>query len=114
MSVVYEELVRFFFETGAANLSGNNGRARVESAFFHTIEKASKDTRAESDAQIAALQACYDTLLNNAADAHERIAVLEADIKTLNAALVTTSEGNAQLLAENAQLREILNGEPHH
>lgn len=80
----YEAIKKSYFDHGAAN---SVGHGRFESAFFHTVKKVFE------------------------AGAHEsavRIAELEATIVTLNQALRTTSEGNAQLLAENAQLREHL------
>ncbi|MCK9386062.1 MAG: hypothetical protein M0Q15_15745 [Nevskia sp.] len=90
----YPAIRKFYFDKGAEKCASDpSGEGRFESAFYHTIKMVHDTVSAENAA---------------------RIAVLEADIKTLNAALVTTSHGNAQLLIENAQLREILNGEPHH
>lgn len=115
----YPAIRKFYFDKGAEKCANDpSGDGRFESAFYHTIKMVHDTTReqtsAESAGRIASLQSCYDTLLNNAADAHERIAELERTIKTLRAALSTTGEGTAALLAENAQLREILSGEPHH
>ena len=82
----YEAVKKHFADKLAADFAG---QGRFESAFYHTIkmvhDTAHEQTLAESASRIAALQSCYDTLLNNAADAHERIAALEVE----NAALKT-------------------------
>jgi len=75
----YEAVKRFYFEKGHAD---SNGKGRFESAFFHTIEMVHDTVRAQTLAESAS-----------------HIAALQADIKTLCAALKTTSEGNAKLMA---------------
>ena len=82
----YEAVKKHFADKLSADFAG---QGRFESAFYHTI-KMVHDSVAEENA--------------------ERIALLEKDIKTLCAALSTTSQGNAQLLAENAELRLSLGG----
>ncbi|MDP3219202.1 MAG: hypothetical protein Q8S73_34205 [Deltaproteobacteria bacterium] len=87
----YPAIRAFYFNKGAEKCARDpSGEGRFESAFYHTIKMVHDSVSAENA---------------------ERIALLEADIKTLNAALVTTSEGNAQLLTKNAQLKQA-QGEP--
>ena len=75
----YEAVKRFYFEKGHAD---HAGKGRFESAFFHTIKMVHDQVREQTLAETAA-----------------RIATLQADIKTLCAALKTSGEGNARLLA---------------
>jgi len=81
----YEAVKRFYFEKGHADSSG---KGRFESAFFHTIEMVHDTVREQTLAESAS-----------------HIEALQADIKTLCAALKTSGEGNARLLAEVAMLR---------
>lgn len=74
----YEAAKRFYFEKGHADSSG---KGRFESAFYHTIKMVHDSVREATLAESA-----------------DRIATLEADIKTLCAALKTSGEGNARLL----------------
>jgi hypothetical protein len=90
----YPAIRKFYFDKGAEKCASDpSGNGRFESAFYHTIKMV------------------HDTV---SAENAERIAVLEADNKTLRAALATTGAGNAQLLAENAKLQEIVAGEINH
>lgn len=74
----YESVKRFYFEKGHADHAGHG---RFESAFYHTIKMVHDQVREQTLAESAT-----------------RIATLEADIKTLCAALKTSGEGNARLL----------------
>lgn len=74
----YEDVKRYYFEKGHAD---HAGKGRFESAFFHTIKMVHDQVREQTMAESAA-----------------RISTLQADIKTLCAALKTSGEGNARLL----------------
>lgn len=78
--LLYENAKKFFADKLAADCTGHG---RFESAFFHTIKKVHDDAQAEQAA---------------------RIAGMEADIKTLCAALATTSAGNATLQRQRDSL----------
>jgi hypothetical protein len=82
--VDYEAVKKFFADKLAADFAG---QGRFESAFYHTIKMVHDSVSAESAA---------------------RIALLQADVRTLCAALAATSEGNAKLLAENAEQKQAL------
>jgi hypothetical protein len=74
----YEAVKRFYFEKGHTD---HAGKGRFESAFYHTIKMVHDQVREQTLAESAA-----------------RIATLEADIKTLCAALKTSGEWNARLM----------------
>lgn len=72
----YEAVKDFFFEKLAAD---RHGRGRMESAQYHTVQWVFLQGCHERDkllARIAELESSNAVLLNNAADAHERIADL--------------------------------------
>lgn len=115
--------IKLFFATHlAAKLADDpNGRGQFESAFFHTIEKTSKDTRGENEAQIAALQSDLHVLtteLQITRDiARRQQADLNANLNRINDRRRVTREcyirlklQRDELLAENAQMREKLSG----
>lgn len=85
----YSAIRKFYFDKGAEKCANDpDAKGRFESAFFHTIKMV------------------HDSV---AAQSAERIAKLENDLQTLNAALVTTSEGNAQLICQRDDLIAAMN-----
>jgi len=78
----YEAVKQFYFEKGHNDPAG---KGRFESAFYHTIKMVHDTVREQTLAERA-----------------DEVEAMKADIKTLCAALKTTSEGNAKLLAEAA------------
>lgn len=89
---LYERAKKCFADKLAADFAG---QGRFESAFFHTVKMVHDAVRAEAEAEHAA-----------------RIAVLQADMKTLLAALKTANDKNAELRSQREDWLAICRSEP--